>query len=262
MDFRDIDVRSDTSKDNVSSKFLKPGATNSLPKSADISPGPGFMVRTRFDRPDADVVAGFEHFESTDISDSLNRLYAMGPGIHNVVNDAPLCGPVCTVKVYPGDNLMVHKILDIAQPGDVVVVDGSGSMNAALIGDLVSNKARHRGIQGFIIDGLVRDLPGLRECGLPIYARGVTPFGPLHRGPGEINYPVACGGIVVNPGDIVRADPSGVAVVPRDWAPEILKRLRAGEEKLAAYTANVKRGVFSNAWVDDQLEAAGCIFDD
>jgi RraA family protein len=262
MDFHDTGTAGRAGNGKLPDRLLGRAPANPQPKSADISPGPGFMVRRSFERPDAQVVAGFARFESTDISDSLNRLYAMGPGIHNVVNDAPLCGPVCTVKVYPGDNLMVHKILDIARPGDVVVVDGSGSMNAALIGDLVANKARHRGIQGFIIDGLVRDLPGLRECGLPIYARGVTPFGPLHRGPGEINYPVACGGIVVNPGDVVRADLSGVAVVPRDWAPEILKRLQAGEDKLATYTADVKRGAFSNAWVDDQLEAAGCIFDD
>ncbi|MZR12500.1 RraA family protein [Maritimibacter sp. DP07] len=246
----------------ISTRFLEPAPKRVQPKSADIAPGPGFMIRRTFRRPDPEIVAGFEPFESTDISDSLNRLYTMGEAIHNVVNDAPLLGPACTVKVYPGDNLMVHKILDIAQPGDVVVVDGSGSMNAALIGDLVANKARHRGIAGFIIDGLVRDLPGLRECGLPIYARGVTPFGPLHRGPGEVNYPVSCGGIVVKPGDVIRADLSGVTVVPRDWSGEILKRLEAGREALAKYTDDVKRGVFSNAWVDDQLEASGCLFDD
>lgn len=246
----------------LAEKILDKAPTNPQPKSADVSPGPGFMVRRSIERPDPEVVAGLAEFESTDISDALNRLYTMGSEIHNMVNEAALCGPVVTVKVYPGDNLMVHKILDIAQPGDVVVVDGSGSMNAALIGDLVASKAQHRGIQGFIIDGLVRDLPGLRECGLPIYAKGVTPFGPLHRGPGEINYPVSCGGIVVNPGDIVRADLSGVTVVPNGWSEEILKRLRAAQAKLAAYTADVKRGKFSNAWVDDQLEAAGCIFDD
>src|SRR5690606_30332237 len=123
----------------------------------------------------------------------LNRMYTMNPQIHNLVNNEPLFGPACTVKVFPGDNLMVHKSLDLAQPGDVVVVDTSGSRENAVLGDLVTTKAKHRGIAGFIIDGLVRDLPGMREVGLPVYARGVTPFGPLHRGPGELNYTISCG---------------------------------------------------------------------
>lgn len=242
--------------------LLSPTPAKTRPTSSEVAPGPGFRVRKTIERPDADFIARFEPFESTDISDALNRLYTMGAHIHNVVNDAPLLGPAVTVKVFPGDNLMVHKSLDIAKPGDIVVVDGSESLNAALIGDLVANKMRHRGIAGVVIDGLVRDLPGLRDCGLPIYARGVTPFGPLHRGPGEINYPVSCGGIVVNPGDIIRADLSGVTVVPNDWSAEILKRLEAGQAKLAEYTQNVKDGNFSNAWVDDQLEAGGCLFDE
>ena len=173
-------------------------------------------------------------------------------------NDKELLGPACTVKLYPGDNLMIHKALDIAKPGDLVVVDCSGAMTNAVFGDLVANKARHRGIAGFIIDGLIRDLDGVRETGLPVYARGVTPFGPLHRGPGEINTPICCGGVVVNPGDLVKADSTGIAVVPRDHAVDILSRLRENRARQSEYVANVKRGVFSNAWVDDQLRENGC----
>ncbi|MDF0599625.1 RraA family protein [Psychromarinibacter sp. C21-152] len=232
------------------------------PKSSEMSPGPGFRVRAGFERLPRALVAQFGEYESTDISDAMNRMYAMGSQIHNLVNDAPLVGPACTVTVYPGDNLMVHKVLDIAEPGDIVVVDARGSTNAAVIGDLVANKARHRGIAGFVIDGLVRDLAGLKQCGLPVYARGVTPFGPLHRGPGEINYPVSCGGIVVHPGDVVRADTSGVTVVPQGHAREILARLAADRARLASYVASVIEGDFSNAWVDEQLAAAGCLFDE
>ena len=232
------------------------------PKSAEMIPGPGFMIRKGVTRPPQDLIDRFRQFESTDVSDMLNRMYTMGGTIHNLVNDKPLIGPVCTVKVYPGDNLMVHKILDIAQPGDVVVVDCSGSMTAAVLGDLVANKAKHRGIAGFIIDGLIRDLPGVEECGLPIYARGVTPFGPLHRGPGEINYPITCGGIVVQPGDLVTADKSGVTVVPHDFVAEVLNRLEDSAARMAAYVSDVKKGVFSNAWVDTQLAADGCIINE
>jgi len=232
------------------------------PKSSEITPGPGFMVRKTFERPSGDILERLSGFESTDVSDMLNRMYTMGGKIHNLVNNKPLLGPACTVKVYPGDNLMVHKALDIVQPGDVVVIDCSGSDTAAVLGDLISNKAVHRGIAGFIIDGLIRDLPGVIECGLPIYARGVTPFGPLHRGPGEINYPISCGGIVVQAGDIVTADKSGVTVVPRNIAPEILDRLEKNKDLMADYVAGVKRGEFSNSWVDAQLKADGCLFYD
>src|SRR3954466_12094589 len=91
-----------------------------------------------------------------------------------------IAGPALTVKVFPGDNLMVHKSLDVAEPGDVVVVDAGGSSMNAVLGDLVSMKARHRGIAGFVIDGMVRDLPGIKELGFPVFARGTTPIGPLH----------------------------------------------------------------------------------
>src|SRR5437899_4406540 len=153
---------------------------------------------------------------------------------------------------------MVHKALDVAQPGDVVVIDTSASAMTAVAGDLISTKARHRGIAGFVVDGLVRNLEEIRALGdFPVYARGVTPIGPLHRGPGEINYPISAGGIVVHPGDIVVGDLNGVVVVPRDAAEEILDRLVARRDAEAAYTTAVARGEFSNAWVDAILDEAG-----
>ncbi len=227
-------------------------------KSAEMTPGPGFMIRSEFERPDQALIDGFAEFETADVSDAMNRLYAMSGEIKNLSNDKELLGAACTVKLYPGDNLMIHKTLDIAKPGDVVVVDCSGAMTNAVFGDLVANKATHRGIGGYIIDGLIRDLDGVKETGLPVYARGVTPFGPLHRGPGEVNTPISCGGVVVNPGDIIKADSTGIAVVPRAYAQEILDRLRQSKAKQAAYVESVKRGDFSNAWVDEQLSDTGC----
>jgi RraA family protein len=223
-----------------------------------MTPGPGFRVKKSFPRLAPEIIQGFSEFETPDISDIMNRLYTMSSELHNVVNDKPLVGLACTVKVYPGDNLMVHKALDIAKPGDVVVVDAGGYTATAVFGDLVARKASHLGIAGFIIDGLTRDLPGLRKVGLPVYAKGVTPIGPLHRGPGEVNYPISCGGIVVNPGDLVVADPNGIAVVRKDFAQELLGRLRTRSEALREYIASVERGDFSNEWVDRELHNAGC----
>jgi RraA family protein len=229
------------------------------PRSAELHPGPGFRVRLEFSRPDAALMSAFADFAPPDISDLLNRLYAMDPAI--TLQTAPhhrLVGPACTVKVFPGDNLMIHKVLDVAKPGDIIVVDSGGSTRNAVLGDLISTKARHRKIAGFVIDGLIRDLPGIMELDFPVFARGITSIGPLHRGPGEINFPVSCGGVVVNPGDLVVADACGIVVVPQEIIEDVLRRLQSHNATNAAYLESVKRGDFSNAWVDTLLEKEGC----
>jgi regulator of RNase E activity RraA len=235
----------------------------SKPQSAVMYPGPGFRIRERIDRPPAELVAGFGAFDTPAISDRMNRLYAMAQGIRNLTHEhLRILGPACTVKVYPGDNLMVHKALDIAQPGDVIVIDTSASAMTAAAGDLISTKARHRGVAGFVVDGLVRDLEEIRALGdFPVYARGVTPIGPLHRGPGEINYPVSVGGIVVFPGDIIVGDLNGVVVVPSGIAPELLDRLTVQAAKETDYVAAVRQGDFSNDWVDSLLQDSGIMLD-
>lgn len=234
------------------------------PRTAEMHPGPGFRARSEIIRPDPEVIAGFRSFETPDISDLQNRLYTMSSSITNVTDHSlRILGPACTVKVFPGDNLMVHKSLDIARPGDVVVVDAAGQFATAVLGDLVSTKARHRGVAGFVVDGLVRDIPAIRRLGdFPVFAKGITPIGPLHRGPGEINYPVSVGGVVVNPGDLIIGDLNGVVVVPRESAPELLARLRERSAAEAEYVAAVARGEFSNAWVDSMLAEAGFKLED
>ena len=230
------------------------------PQSSEINPGPGFRVKLAFERLPVDLMQKLGEFPSPEISDQLNRLYAVTPEIRCLTGSHhKLIGPACTVKVFPGDNLMVHKSLDVAQPGDVVVVDaGASRMNAAL-GDLISTKARHRKIAGFVVDGYVRDLPDILKLDFPVFARGTTSIGPLHRGPGEVNYPICCGGVVVNPGDVVVADAFGVVLIPRDNAEDVLARLVAQRARLADYLDGVKRGVFSNQWVDDLLGSSNCI---
>jgi regulator of RNase E activity RraA len=234
------------------------------PKSAELHPGPGFRIRTEFERPDPESIAGYADFDTPSISDLMNRLYTMAPAIRTMTaENLRILGPACTVKTFPGDNLMVHKSLDVAQPGDVVVVDASSSTLTAVLGDLVSAKARHRGIAGFVVDGNIRDLPAIRALGdFPVFARGVTPIGPLHRGPGEVNFPICAGGIVVQPGDLIVGDLNGVVVVPRSIVDELLERLRSRAEDEAAYVAAVARGEFSNAWVDKLLEDSNVAIDD
>jgi RraA family protein len=229
------------------------------PASADIFPGVGFRIKREITRPTCNVETLFRAFGVADISDHLNRLYAVDASIRCLsAGSRRLVGPACTVKVYPGDNLMVHKALDIAQPGDVVVIDARGSSANAVLGDTISMKAMHRKIAGFIVDGYVRDLASIREMDYPVYARGETPIGPLHRAPGEINYPVCCGGVVVTPGDVVIADCSGVVVVPIGCIEDLYEQLLKHNERAGAYLEKVRRGEFSNAWVDQLLDSARC----
>ena len=239
-------------------------ATVGKPKSAEMHPGPGFRIRADWERPDPATVAGLAAFETPTISDLMNRLYSMATAIKPLTGSAlGVAGPALTVKVFPGDNLMVHKALDIARPGDVVVVDASASSLTAVLGDLVSTKARHRGIAGFVVDGLVRDLPAIRALGdFPVFARGVSPIGPMHRGPGEIGHPIAAGGIVVDPGDVIVGDLNGVVVIPRDIADDLLVRLTERRAAEADYTAAVARGDFDNDWVDAILERSGVVVDE
>lgn len=211
-------------------------------------------------RSSVDLIEKLSGFDSPDISDQLNRMNTVSPKIRCLTGDQhTLYGPACTVKVYPGDNLMVHKSLDVARPGDVVIVDsGASSMNAVL-GGLVSMKAKAKQIAGFIVDGYIRDLPEILPLDFPVFARGCTAVGPLHRGPGEINYPICCGGVVTNPGDLVLADQFGIVILPREYAEEIYDRLVANRERSKDYLAGVKRGKFSNEWVDEILSSAGLL---
>lgn len=236
-----------------------------IPDSADLLPGPGFRIRSGFGRIDPALVHGLSAFDTPTISDALNRLYALDSGIQCVTEADRMCGVVCTVHVYPGDNLMVHKALDVAEPGDIVVINAHGAAGAAInavLGDMICTKAHHRGIAGFIVDGLVRDLPGILEMGMPVFARGTTAIGPLHRGPGEINFPIACGGVVVNPGDVAVTDRAGIVVVPQPFVAELVERLEQRTERSRAYKEAVARGEFSNSWVDALLHRSGCLLDD
>ncbi|MBV9660143.1 MAG: hypothetical protein JO337_03195 [Acidimicrobiales bacterium] len=229
------------------------------PQHTKLHPGPGFRIRYNSARPDSKTINGFMDFETPEISDLMNRLYTMHTAIKPMTHpDLRVIGPACTVKCFPGDNLMVHKALDIAAPGDVIVVDTSSSTMTAVLGDTISMKARHRGIAGFVIDGLIRDLPAVLRLGnFPVFARGTTPIGPLQRGPGEVNHPVSVGGIVVMPGDLIVGDLNGVVVVPREIADDLLARLIARGPAESAYLDAVARGEFSNAWVDNLLDEAG-----
>jgi RraA family protein len=220
----------------------------------------GFRILPMPARPPKRLVNALGAMVTAHLSDNMNRLVAGGAALRPMHGGGKLCGPAFTVKVAPGDNLMVHKAIDIAAPGDVIVVDAGGVLTTAIIGDIMSSLAAKRGVAGMVIYGAIRDSAEIGARRFPVYACGVTHRGPYKNGPGEINTAIALDGMVVNPGDIIVGDADGVVAVPLAQAEEILARAR---QQLAKETATLKaiaRGKADRSWVDKALRAGGCDF--
>jgi regulator of RNase E activity RraA len=149
--------------------------------------------------------------------------------------------------------------MDLALPGDIIVVDGGGASDAALIGDIMTSYALTRGVAGFVIDGAVRDVEELSKRDLPVYARCLCPRGPTRDGPGEINIPVVIGGTVVHPGDIVVGDADGLVIVPVTQASAVLAAVEALLSKERTLLDNIAKGSVDRRWVDETLRTRGCI---
>jgi RraA family protein len=170
---------------------------------------------------------------------------------------AKLCGPALTVRVRPGDNLMIHKALLMARAGDVIVVDGAGYLSRALVGGLMRATALAKGLGGFVVDGAIRDLDEWADGKVPVYARGHTPQGPEKQGPGEINVPVVCGGIDIVPGDLVIGDTDGAIAVPRKVLHGLAERVTLHLRREASIREQNAAGRPDAARIDDLLRARG-----
>jgi RraA family protein len=217
----------------------------------------GFRILSIPKRPDPKLVAELGKMVTPHLSDSMQRLYAAGPQLRPMHNGAKLAGVAFTVKTAPGDNLLVHKAIDSAQPGDVIVVDGGGFNDHALIGELMSARAEQRGLGGLVIWGAIRDSAELGRGSFPVYASGVTHRGPYKHGPGEINVPIAIGGMPINPGDIVVGDADGFVAVPLEQAEAILASARAIVAKEDTSMKEIRDGTVNRSWVDAALKAQG-----
>ena len=172
-----------------------------------------------FKRPDKALVEKFRNVAVANLDDCMNRISAVHEDIRPV-NKGKLLGPAFTVKVPSGDNLMFHAAMDLAKPGDVIVIDAGGDTRRSIFGELMVTSCRKRGIAGIVVDGSLRDVDAMSQLtDFPVYARGITPDGPYKNGPGEINTPIVCGGRLVNPGYIVIGDEDGVIFVNPSDAP-------------------------------------------
>jgi regulator of RNase E activity RraA len=185
----------------------------------------GLRVYRRIRRPDAAAMRRLENAGAGDLCDAMRGMGAMDPGIAAVYQPmGRIFGPAITVDLAPGDGMMLRAAIEVAQPGDVIVANVHGVTARAILGGATGMHMVHRGVKGLVVDGAVRDVQEFKALGLPVMARAVTPrSGTSASGYGEVNVPVACGGVVVNPGDLVVGDEEGIVVIPRRWVGAVAK---------------------------------------
>jgi regulator of RNase E activity RraA len=202
----------------------------------------------------APVLEGFREVPTSILSDNLHRLSGI-TALRPIHRGRRLLGTALTVKVRPGDNLLVYKALTLLAPGHVLVLDGGGELTNALVGELIMRDAQRRRCAGFVIDGAVRDSGAFVEADFPCYARGISHRGPYKNGPGAIGVPVAIAGEVVTPGDLVVGDADGVVTFAPADAPALLEAARRSLAKEAAIRAEIASG--GQQWIEDVLGQHG-----
>jgi RraA family protein len=198
-------------------------------------------------KPAAELLAAFRDAPTSIISDNLDRLPG-AVGLRPVHRGGPLLGVAFTVKTRPGDNLAIHQALELVGPGDVIVVDGGGDESRALIGEIMMTIAQHRGAAGYVIDGAIRDADAIAQSDFPVFARAAIHRGPYKSGPGAINVPVAVGGTVIAPGDIVAGDGDGVVSFPQSVAAELRGKVEAQIRREAQTLTDIREGRYKGSY--------------
>ena len=216
-------------------------------------------IRRDFLRVSPDLVAQAAGFQAAILADVAGRRGTMHGRIQALRPRMRVAGPALTVDVRPGDNLMIHAAIALAQPGDVLVIDGKGDQTSALMGTIMMTACRQRGIAGVIVDGAVRDSLEIDEMDFPVFSVGTNPNGPTKNIGGRIGHPVSCGGVAVNPGDFVLADADGVVVVERDALAALIPACHKKVADEARRIAQIKTGDTAASWLLPALRAAGVL---
>lgn len=181
------------------------------------------------------------------VSDVMGRLNGTS-GLRPFHKAGYLAGTAVTVRTTPGDNLGLHHALAGIRPGDVLVVEGGGSLERALVGEILKEIAVKGGSAGFVIDGAIRDADAFANDSFPCFARGVSLRGPHKFGPAQINIPITVGGSVVHPGDIVLGDIDGVIFVPQADALEIAHKVVVHEAKELEIIESIRAGTYQGSY--------------
>ena len=217
------------------------------------------QIFERQSRPDPALIARLRALPVANISDVMARLTAGGASLRPFHDGTAMAGAALTVKTRPGDNLLVHKALQMAEPGDVVVVDAGGDLSNAIVGDLMTSFAASRKLGGIVIFGAVRDADALRANALPVYACGVTHRGPYKDGPGRINVPIAIDGMVIEPGDIIVGDADGILCVPLAQAEQIATEATEKHAQELQTVKDIAGGQLDASWIDIALQRQGYV---
>ncbi|KUK14264.1 MAG: 4-hydroxy-4-methyl-2-oxoglutarate aldolase [bacterium] len=191
-------------------------------------------VRRGFERPERELVRAFSELSSATVYEASGRKGAVSNLIRPAYWGIKVCGTAVTVQCGPGDNLMLHKALEVAQEGDVIVAVTGGAYEYGYWGELMTVSALARGIAGLVIDGCIRDSEEIVKMEFPVFCRGFSIRGTTKEILGLINYPITLGGVVVNPGDIVLGDNDGIVIVKKEDAKDVLEKALkrvANEEK-------------------------------
>ncbi|GER66774.1 diguanylate cyclase [Weizmannia acidilactici] len=204
------------------------------------------------------MIEQFLHLPTTCISDAMNGMNNLDPEIKPLNDGFRLAGRAFTVKMPVGDNLAVIQAIREAKPGDVLVIDSKGDLYRAIAGDFVLGMAKTLGIQGVVVDGVIRDIKGVLALDFPVFAKGTTVAAGGKAGNGKVNVPISCGGVPVRPGDIIVGDADGVVVVPREKEEEVYQKaankLRKDEEREAKVSGNREEIL---KYLDKMLQKAG-----
>lgn len=220
----------------------------------------GFRVLKRSRQVSVEQVEGYRQVPVATISDSMNRMTAGGATLRPMHRAGVLAGPALTVKCRPGDNLMVHYALDIAQAGDVIVVDAGGDLTNAIIGELMVAYALKKRLGGMVINGAIRDAASIAAGNFPLFAAGITHRGPYKDGPGEINVSIAINGMVIEPGDMIVGDDDGLLCIPFDEVDDVLKKASAKHAAETQQLLDIAEGNNDRHWVVNSLVNKGCEF--
>src|SRR6476620_7589284 len=187
-----------------------------------------------------EIVEAYRGIPTSIISDCMKRMFAMDSKIRPFHPKPKIVGHAITIHCPPGDNLVLQKAIEMAEPGDVLVMNAGGDTTQAPVGEIVVSNCIRKGAAGLVIDGPIRDSDILPSLSIPVFAKGVTHRGCYKDGPGEINVIIACGGVVVRPGDLVVGDSDGVVIVPYEEAEGLLPKLRNLVEKEVQVLEQIK----------------------
>ena len=225
-------------------------------------PTPLSDIRRDFDRVSPAIVQQASAFAASILADVAGRRGTLDGRIVPLTPTTRLAGPAFTIEVRPGDNLMIHAAMAMAKPGDILVVDGKADTGCALMGAIMITACKVLGLGGVVLDGAHRDTEELIALGFPVYSVGTNPNGPTKNVPGRINWPVSCGGVAVNPGDLIVGDADGVVVVEREKAGSILGLAAQKVEDERTRIAEIVSGATVRPkWLDGALRAAGVLRD-